>query len=329
MNLITVVGSADPFLVSETQVNADGVHVWPFQPSFPVDVLRHSLSGSRPFRMNRHDYFELVYLLSGTLVWQVQDTFLTANEGDLFVMTSPKFHRVTEESDANVTVQSLFFDRSLLASTVGSDFEYLNCLFTDVRNHQHLFSGTTKLPGEIRRLMEEIARELPAQSDRARLCVRTYVKMALVQLMDNMAQPGSSYPAASRRQGSLDRLQPLFDALETDFSGHISTNDAASILNMSLSTFRRTFMQLTGQSFVEYLNNFRIAKAQKLIATTNMPISEVCLEVGFCDQSYFGMIFRRLTKMTPRRYRQHMRESLGQHTAPLSLEDVLLSRRIA
>jgi AraC-like DNA-binding protein len=279
--------------------------------------------------MNRHDYFEIVYLLSGTLVWQIQDSFLTANEGDLFVMTCPKFHRVTERSGAKVTVQSLFFDRSLLGSTVGGDFEYLNSIFTDVRNQEHLFSGTTSLPGEIRKLMEEIARELPAQSDRARLCVRAYVKMALVLLMDNMVHADSRYSAANRRQGSLDRLQPLFDALEREHSRHISTSDAASILNMSLSTFRRTFMQFTGQSFVEYLNNFRIAKAQKLIATTDMPISEVCLEVGFCDQSYFGMIFRRLTKMTPRRYRQHIRESIGRHQAPLFVDDELLFRRIA
>ena len=108
----------------------------------------------------------------------------------------------------------------------------------------------------------------------------------------------------------MDRLKPLFDMMENNYAGRISTEDAAAIVNMSLSTFRRTFIQLTGESFVQYLNTFRIAQAQKLLASTDMPISEVCLEVGFCDQSYFGMIFRRLTQMTPRHYRQKIHHNL-------------------
>jgi len=307
--------SDDTFLVKEAQVNADGVHVWPFDPTFPVDALQHRLSGTRPFRMNRHDYFELVYLISGELVWQVQDAFVTESEGDLFVMTSPKFHRVTERSGARVEVRSLFFDRNLLASTAGSDFEYLDYLFTQASNQRHLVGSDTHLPHEIDQLIREIAKELPARSDRARLCVRTYIKMILVLLMDQVAVPGPRHSTASRRQESLDRLKPLFERMEQDYAGRISTEDAAEVVNMSLSTFRRTFLQITGESFVQYLNTFRIAKAQKLLASTDMPISQVCLEAGFCDQSYFGMIFRRLTQMTPRYYRQKVFESLEQHSS--------------
>lgn len=310
LNVNRDLASADTFLVTENQVNADGVHEWPFDPSFPVDALQHSLSGTRPFRMNRHDYFELVFLISGELVWQVQDSLVTQSDGDLFVMTSPKFHRVTERSGPKAEVRSLFFDRNLLASSAGSDFEYLDYLFTQASNQRHLVCADTKLPCEIDQLIREIAKELPARSDRARLCVRTYVKMILVLLMDHVVVPGSRHSSATRRQTSLDRLRPLFDMMERNYAGRISTEDAAAIVNMSLSTFRRMFIQLTGESFVQYLNTFRIAKAQKLLASTDMPISEVCLEVGFCDQSYFGMIFRRLTQMTPRHYRQKVNQNL-------------------
>jgi AraC-like DNA-binding protein len=303
------IDSGSAYLVSEAQVNANGIHVWPFNPAFPIDVVQHRLSGTRPFRMNRHDYFELVYLISGELVWQVQDSFLTETEGDLFIMTNPTFHRVTERSGPRVEVRSLFFDRGFLAAATGSDFEYLDFLFTQVANQRHLVSNDTHLPREIEQLIREIARELPAQSDRARLCVRTYVKMILVLLMDHVSNPGPRNSAEQRRQGALDRLKPLFDTMERNYAGRISTEDAAAVVNMSLSTFRRTFMQLTGESFLQYLNSFRVAKAQKLLATSDMPISEVGLEVGFCDQSYFGMIFRRLTHSTPRAYRQQTHQS--------------------
>jgi len=300
----------DTFLVTGNQVNADGVHEWPFNPSFPVDALEHSLSGTRPFRMNRHDYFELVYLISGELVWQVQDSFVTQSDGDLFVMTCPKFHRVTERSGPQADVRSLFFDRNLLASAAGSDFEYLDSLFTQASIQRHLVSAETGLPAEVDALMQEITGELPARSERARLSIRTYVKMILVLLMDHIAVPRPRHSVASRRQESLDRFKPLFDRMERDYAGKISTEEAAEVVHMSLSTFRRTFQQIAGESFVQYLNTFRIAKAQKLLASSDMPISEVCLEVGFCDQSYFGMMFRRLTQMTPRYYRQKAHETL-------------------
>jgi AraC-like DNA-binding protein len=305
------------YLVTADQVNADGRHVWPFNAAFPVDVLQHTLSGAKPFRMNQHDYFELVFLISGKLVWQIQDSFLTETEGDLFVMTSPRFHRLTEQSDAEIEVRSLFFDRNLLASAAGSDSAYLDYLFTRSSNQQHLVPRDTGLPRKVDDLMKEIARELPASSDRARLCVRTYIKMILVLLMDHVATLGPRQSTAQRREKSLDRLKPLFDIIERGYASRISTEDAADVVNMSLSTFRRTFMHLTGQSFVQYLNTFRIAKAQKLLASSEMPISEVCLEVGFCDQSYFGMIFRRFTQMTPRHYRQQILDLLERQPKPI------------
>jgi AraC-like DNA-binding protein len=73
------------------------------------------------------------------------------------------------------------------------------------------------------------------------------------------------------------------------------------------------FKQVTGQSFINYLNHFRIAKAQSLLATTHLPIAEISQETGFCDQSHFGVVFRRLAGTTPLNYRRRFgtgRESL-------------------
>ena len=43
--------------------------------------------------------------------------------------------------------------------------------------------------------------------------------------------------------------------------------------------------------------------AQELMATTAKSLAEISHEVGFCDQSYFGQVFRKLLKTTPRDYR--------------------------
>ena len=71
---------------------------------------------------------------------------------------------------------------------------------------------------------------------------------------------------------------------------------------MSSRNFTRFFRQATGQTFVAYLNGFRIEKARRLLAEGNKTIAEVSYEVGFCNQSYFGVVFRRLVHSAAHRY---------------------------
>jgi YesN/AraC family two-component response regulator len=65
----------------------------------------------------------------------------------------------------------------------------------------------------------------------------------------------------------------------------------------------RFFKQVTGQPFVSHLNQFRVAKAQRLLATTDRTIADIGQEVGFCNQSYFGLVFRGMTGLSPREYK--------------------------
>ena len=298
------------YLVLDSQVNADGVHVWPFDPGFPIDVVHHLLSGLQPFRMNRHDYLEIVYLNAGELVWQVQDQFVTENKGDLFVIGGSKYHRVTEHSSFRVSVESLFFHPDLICSSSVpiDESEYLSPFQSYDADFPHLIPASTGVPAEIRGLIDRIRKELPASSDRARLCVKTYVRMILVLLLNHYSSYRRMPAKADRRQRSLERFKPLFRFLDSCYSDPIAPADAAKTVNMSPSHFRRAFRQLTGQSFVLYLNHFRIAKAQELLSSTNKSIAEVGMEVGFCDQSYFGLIFRRHTQFTPMQYRNQAQE---------------------
>ncbi len=298
--------ASDQFLVSDSQVNAEGIHVWPFQPEFPIDAIKHNLSGRHPFRMNRHDYVEIVYLRSGELVWQVQDNSVREQRGDLFVMLHPKYHRLTEHSSRQVTAESLFFHPQLLRSHPREESECLVPFFSKDAEFAHVVPRKTDVPAEVLDLMRRIRKELPATSDRARLSVKTYVKMILVNILNHCAITEEPFVRSDRRHRELDRFKPVFEFLDQNYADPISPSDAADTLSMSPSHFRRAFKHLTGQSFVPYLNNFRIEKAQQLLANSEIPISEVGLEVGFCDQSYFGLIFRRLTRMTPRQYRQRV-----------------------
>lgn len=297
------------FSLIDPQINAEGVHTWPFDPACPVDVRFFQYDKRHHIPMNRHDYFELFYLQQGELTCRVQDHSAPMREGDLAIISSTQYHTMqlpAEGSTSRPKAVTLYFMPELIraADAKGEDAEYLVPFLMQDTSSDHLITQRAELTGEIFDLIKRIHLELPATSARARLAVRTYLKMILLLLVNHYAERRGTMEIFNRRQRAIEQLRPLFDYLEAHYRQPLSVESAAAVLGLSKSHFMRLFKQVTGEPFVIYLNHFRIAKAQALLAATDLSISEVSLEVGFCDQSYFGFIFRNLLHMTPLQYRR-------------------------
>ena len=298
----------DHFRVVEPQINADGVHVWPFDPSFPIDV-RFMTSGLRQnVRMNRHDYFELMYLCTGEADLHIQDRTLPFHKGELSVVGSTLYHRLECRTALPFTVGVLFFHPDLIRADGGADSaEYLTPFLLQDSLFPHIIPAKIGVPKQVFELMQRIRAELPARSALARLSAKTYLKMILILLVNQYSSYAGTVETFQRQQRALERLQPLFDHLERHYGEAIQVQGAARICGMSESHFMNFFKRATGQSFMAYLNHCRIERAQALLVTSDRPMSEISQETGFCDQSYFGTVFRRLVGMTPAAYRRKFR----------------------
>lgn len=295
----------DAFGVIDPQINADSVHVWPFHSEFPVDVRFLRFAPKSDIRMNRHDYFELLYVVSGPVTYQVQDQFYNVDAGDLFLIGSTLLHRISRYRSHGMKAVVLYFMPELLAGRESAEeqMEYLLPFHVQDKSFPHVVPASSGVPGQIHDLMCRASRELPALSNRARLSVKTYLKMTLVLLVNHFAAYHGSERVFDRQQKNLERLKPLFDHIDLNYHRVLSVEQAAELLHMSKSTFMRFFKDVTGQSFIGYLNRFRVAKAEVLLAETDLSISEVSQRAGFCDQSYFGLVFRNLLHITPREYK--------------------------
>lgn len=180
---------------------------------------------------------------------------------------------------------------------------YLSSFLLQREGFPHVIASETGVPNQIRDLILLIRPLLPASSGQARIVIRTYLEMILVLLMNHDKEQVALTGPLDRNYKNLERMRPLFDFIEENYAKPIELATASSIVAMSKPHFMRSFKRATGQSFDTYLNRYRIAKAQGLLAKTDLPISAVGQEVGFADQSYFGLVFRRLVKISPREYR--------------------------
>jgi AraC-like DNA-binding protein len=305
--------------VVEPQVNAEGVHVWPFNPACPVDVRFFQFRKRNYVRLRRHDYFEVLYMHSGHMDCQIHSRSMTLDPGDLMVMNSMLYHSTNPVRPAPMPkAVVLYFEPEIIATAEsdGSGPEYLAPFLKQGSEFPHIVPAATGLPKQIADWMERIHAELPVTSSRGRLAVKTYLRMILLALVNHYASWRGTAETFSRHQRLLERLRPLFVHLEGHYHDEISLAEAARLAGMSRPHFMSVFKEATGSSFKHYLNSFRISKAQQLLVRTDRPIAEIAVDVGFCDQSYFGLLFRRHVKMTPLQYRTR---ALGGETPRLAV----------
>jgi two-component system, response regulator YesN len=86
----------------------------------------------------------------------------------------------------------------------------------------------------------------------------------------------------------------------------LSLGKAAGRLSISESYLSKLLRRRIGTSFVEYLSDYRIARARELLASSDMLSYEVAEAVGYPDARYFASIFKKRTGMTPSEYRKSM-----------------------
>ena len=69
-------------------------------------------------------------------------------------------------------------------------------------------------------------------------------------------------------------------------------------------TLKRRFKAATGVPLIEYVQNLRIEEAKRMLESGGQPVDEIGAEVGYSDSSFFRRLFKRLTGLGPRQYRQ-------------------------
>lgn len=290
---------------TEPGINAEGVRVYPFDRSFPIDVSFHRVSGPRLVRLNRHEFLEIMYIYSGRTKIQVRDRILPTKAGDLVIVGPNLYHRILYKATDDVKLVSMNFQPEIARSgkMAGEEEYYLSPFLCQGSGFPHVISKSENLPGEVFDHIVKIHRELPACTLLNRMAIRTYLKMILFMLFKYYANHFASHEMLDQERKNLQRLQPVFDLLEENFSQPIKVEDAARRCAMSTSHFMRFFKMTVGQTFRSYLISFRVAKAQHMLMNDKVSLAEISQEMGFCSQSYFGEVFKALVGTTPRTYR--------------------------
>jgi signal transduction histidine kinase/DNA-binding LacI/PurR family transcriptional regulator/AraC-like DNA-binding protein len=97
--------------------------------------------------------------------------------------------------------------------------------------------------------------------------------------------------------------------IQQNYTRSFSLVELSETIGVSKSYLSRIFKMDMGISLWDYLNRLRNQKAKELLLLTDESITEIATEVGYEDVGYFSRVFREITGLSPRTYRQQTRTS--------------------
>src|SRR5690625_3452319 len=99
-------------------------------------------------------------------------------------------------------------------------------------------------------------------------------------------------------------VKRAIDYINYRYMEDISLDSMVDYLRINKSYFCSIFKEETGLTFTQFLNQVRIEKSKNLLLETDKSILDIALSVGFNNQNYFNILFKRLTDITPLEFKR-------------------------
>ena len=162
---------------------------------------------------------------------------------------------------------------------------------------------TTEDP--LHRQIEPIIRKLTDEPHYQRFHEELLIKARVFEILHRILPFCEQADSVSANEDiAYEKLKRSLIYIEEHCSENISVETVAAESNYSASHFAKLFRHLTGDSFTQYLKNYRLEMAAVRLRNEKTKISEIALSCGFPNLSYFSRAFLEKFGLTPSDYRK-------------------------
>lgn len=104
-------------------------------------------------------------------------------------------------------------------------------------------------------------------------------------------------------QKEQERIRQIYAYIDQHYQRKINLTEVAQLCNLGKEAFCRYFKKATGSTFIDFLNQYRISQAKRLLLM-DKNVSETCFACGFESLSYFNRIFKKVTSENPSAFKK-------------------------
>jgi AraC family transcriptional regulator len=143
---------------------------------------------------------------------------------------------------------------------------------------------------------------LRARSTGSEIMYESLARIFLVKLIQRYGDMRSE--ALQFSQGfTASHYKRVLDYVAEHYGEPITVEDMGRVAALSTAHFSRLFKEVLDDSPYQFLTNYRVEQAKKMLRDPAQAISDIALRCGFADQPHFSRIFKRLTGETPKAFR--------------------------
>jgi len=269
-------------------------------------------SDAKEIPAHYHDYIEIIYACEGHFSATINGIEYILHPGDLLLININEAHSYHRYTDCKY--YCVQFDPYLLFSTARSSFEarYIMPFIMSFSSPQRVVSAAEIDKTDIPSLIMDFHREYTEKTYGYELAIRADICRIFLWYIRKWENQGLSMSVSSNvKIEDINRLEEVLAYIDAHYMHTVSAEDMAKLCRMSYSYFSRFFKASIGKTFSEYLTYVRLIEAEKRLVSTRQSISQIALDTGFSNASYFITQFKRHRGMTPKKFKQRLLRDSG------------------
>ena len=248
-----------------------------------------------------HQELQFCLVTAGQVEFHInQETIVLTKDEGLFI-NSKQLHQIKNYQDIDSSYICFDFDSKLISSFSGSiiNNKYVEPYVENSAIQYCTFKQEINWQKEIIILLKQIYFEYIKDASN-----QLTILISLQQIWNHLYTFYFSTLSYQPLINNNQLIKNIINYINCHYFENISLEEIAKIVNLSKSHCCKEFKQAMGCTIFEYIINYRLLQATKLLLTTDNTITEIAYQCGFNSSSYFIKHFKAKTKISPNQYRK-------------------------
>ncbi len=255
------------------------------------------------FPLHKHNYLEIMIVLSGRITHRISDESITLGEGDILILNKHVAHSIDRADTGDLGVNLILSDNFIESLSK----ELSETVFSELadQNARHDGGGiylafSTKGNKQISNIIENLLFELTEYSADMHI-----LRSTTTLLFNYLSRKSKRLLRAASRLPDRDGLRraAVLGYIRNNYKT-ASLSELADMMFLSTPYLSKLINEYFGKSFKALLLDERMRRAAELIVKTDMPIGDIINSVGYENESYFHREFKQKCGKTPMQYRK-------------------------
>jgi AraC-like DNA-binding protein/mannose-6-phosphate isomerase-like protein (cupin superfamily) len=275
-------------------------------PFMHVRVFESSRENTEFIHWHFHKEIEFLAVLDGGLEVSVDDGIHLLKRGDLLLIGSSQLHRdraIHELGKLHYVVFQFDIQNYLEQSSLPY-YRYFADPAVPLSRLNYIFEDNEAIKSAVYNSVIEIFDENRNKNEGYEIAVSMLIQKIILTLLR-----GDTRKMLHQRESSeFIRLKPVIDYINANLTGRVQVEEASRVANISYYYFVKYFKKVFGMSFLDYVNYHRIKRAERILLTKDISVSQVGEEIGMPNMAHFYKIFKKYNGCSPNEYRKKMLE---------------------